>query len=113
MEAGTLRERVAFDKRTTIPNDGAGNTVGPWAEQFTCAAAIVFMKGGEPVMAARLAGVQPVAVTVRRFAQTVTADTAWRIRDARSGAVFNIRSVTPSADRKWIEFTCEVGSDDG
>jgi SPP1 family predicted phage head-tail adaptor len=107
--APNLRDRVAFDAETT-GDDGYGNTVTGWAEQFVVAAQIRYLRGSEPVIAERLQGVQPVVVTVRDSTQTRAINAGWRAREARTGTVFNIRSVTPSdGNRAWIDMLAEVG----
>lgn len=108
MQAGKLSESFAFDKRIS-EDDGAGNTVSQWQEQFTTAANCAIMRGGETVMAARLQGRQPVIVTVRRFSFSILVTADWRCRDRRTGRVYNIRSVQPSQKRDHIEFLCEAG----
>jgi SPP1 family predicted phage head-tail adaptor len=106
--AGDLRDRVAFDKEVA-GDDTYGNTVTGFAEQFAVAAQIRFLRGTEPVIAQRLQGVQPAVITVRASADTKQVDASWRARDTRTGAIFNIRSVTPSDDRAWIDLLCEAG----
>jgi hypothetical protein len=68
-----------------------------------------FVRGGEDVMAARLEGRQPVVLTVRKSTDTDDITTDWRATDARTGAVYNIRTVQPSEDRAWIDLLCESG----
>lgn len=107
ISAGELRDRVAFDAETT-GDDGYGNTVTGYAEQFIVSAKIRYLRGSEPVIAQRLQGVQPVVITVRASDDTNGIAPSWRVRDVRGAAVFNIRSVTPSDDRHDIDLLCEV-----
>jgi head-tail adaptor len=106
--AGDLQDRVAFDQRDEAANE-YGSVEGDFAEQFEVAAQIRYLRGTEPVIAQRLQGVQPVIIRVRSSTQTRAVDASWRARDARAGTIFNIRSVTPSDDRAWIDFLCEAG----
>jgi SPP1 family predicted phage head-tail adaptor len=110
--AGDLRHRVAFDRRAESA-DGYGSTTGEWQEQFQCAAGFLHLRGGESVMAGRLQGEHLQIVVVRASSQTRQADTGWRIRDVRAGTVLNVRDVTPSEDRAWIDFLCQSGMADG
>lgn len=112
--AGPLRERVAFDAREEI-DDGYGNHVGAWQERIApVAARIQPLKGGEQVLAARLTGVQPVIIRVRRSAATAAIDPTWRARDVRRGAVYNIRSVADMEERgAYLDMLCEAGGADG
>jgi hypothetical protein len=60
-------------------------------------------------MQGRLTGKQPVVIRVRYAASTtMLATTDWRIRDARKGTEFAIRSIVP-VDNEWIDLTCESG----
>jgi len=107
--AGDLFYRVAFDKRAEV-EDGYGNTVSGWVEQFQSRAAYRHLRGGESVMAGRLAGKHTQIVTVRASSQTRAVTTDWRVRDVRNSDVFNIRDVTHEADRQWISLLVEKGA---
>lgn len=106
--AGDLYYRVAFDKRID-GDDGYGNVVSGWAEQFQCRAAFRHLRGGETVIASRLQGTHIQVITVRSSSQTRAITPDWRVRDVRTGDVFNIRDVTHETDRKWISLLCEKG----
>lgn len=105
---GDLNRRFAFDKRGAA-GDGHGGTSTAFVEQFVVSAQVTAMRGGESVMQARLAGQHVQVVRVRSSSSTRLVTPTWRARDARSGAIFNIRDVTPSEDRAWIDFLCESG----
>ncbi|WP_375414630.1 head-tail adaptor protein [uncultured Bradyrhizobium sp.] len=114
--AGELRHRIAFDRRALI-DDGAGNTEGDFEEQFVVSAKVQAKFGGEAVTAARLAGQQPIIVTIRQSSKTVLIGTDWRARDVRSSAnpdeqtVYNIRSIAdPDDGGAWFEILCQSGS---
>ena len=107
--AGSLRERLAFQRRS-VGDDGYNNEVaGDFETIFVEPAGMVAKVGGESVMAARLVGRQPYIVTVRQSARTraVTAD--WRIVDARDERrVFNIRAIhDPDGKRAWLDMLVE------
>lgn len=106
--AGDLYYRVAFDKRAEV-DDGYGNTVSDWQEQFQCRAAYRHLRGGESVMAGRLQGKHTQVIIVRASSQTRQVTTDWRVRDVRTGEAFNIRDVTHETDRMWISFLVERG----
>lgn len=103
-----LYYRVAFDKRVET-DDGMGNTVGGWQEQFQRRAAYRHLRGGESVMAGRLQGKHTQIITVRASSQTRGITTDWRVRDARTSEAFNIRDVTHETDRMWISLLVEKG----
>lgn len=106
--AGDLYYGVAFDKRAEV-DDGYGNTVSDWQEQFQCRAAYRHLRGGESVMAGRLQGKHTQVIIVRASSQTRQITTDWRVRDTRSGEAFNIRDVTHETNRQWISLLCEKG----
>lgn len=84
-----------------------GIVAGDYSEQFRRAARIRPLVGGEPVIAQRLTGVQPVVIRVRSDDETRDVTTAWKIVDVRSLAAYNIRAVTPDEKRRWIDFLVE------
>lgn len=97
--AGSRSERVTFQKREEV-DDGYGNPVaGPWVDQFDEAARLQPRLGSEPVIAARLTGIQPVMLTVRSSMRTRQITPAWRAVNARSGAVYNIKTITNPDER--------------
>ncbi|ULK98845.1 head-tail adaptor protein [Bradyrhizobium sp. I71] len=107
--AGELRHRVAFDRRESA-DDGYGNTQADYVQQFVVWAGVKARFGGEEVMAARLSGQQPVTITVRRSSQTAQIKPDWRARDARTGEIYNIRSIADPTDRSaFLELLCQKG----
>lgn len=96
--AGELRERVGFQSPTEI-NDGAGNVTDGWETQFTLAARLMPLRGGEAVMAGRLQGTQPYICTVRGCASIRMVTTAWQAVNVRTGAVYNIKAITNPDER--------------
>lgn len=110
--SGDLRFRVAFDRRAIV-DDGAGNTVGEWQEQFQVLVGYVHLRGGESVMAARLEGQHTQIVFARNSSLTRQVTTDWRIRDLRTAETYNIRDITPTDDRLWLDFLCQKGVADG
>lgn len=105
--AGRLNERVSLAKRGER-EDGYGNTITDWIEQFQAAGGYVHLKGGETVMAARLANKHPVVVRIRTSttARQVTAD--WKLTDVRTGVEYAIHDITP-VERDYLDLLCESG----
>lgn len=109
MSIGNLPERIAFDKRTTT-DDGAGNVVADFAEEFTTSAAIVYLKGEESTRAAALTGSQPVKIRVRQSSLTDEIAPDWRARDVRAGTVYNIKAISPaSVDGYYLDIIATSG----
>ena len=107
-----MTERVAFDRRVQVnpdfPHD-YGNVEGDWQEQFQCAAEFKHLRGTESVMQARLGGVHTQVIRVRASTLTRALATDWRVRDVRSGMVFNVRDVTHVPGGAWIDLLVERG----
>jgi SPP1 family predicted phage head-tail adaptor len=106
---GELRSRIALQVRSNH-DDGYGNEVtGPFETQAEVWAKFHFLRGGEEVMAGRLAGKQPAIITVRQSAATRAITTAWRIL-TKDGEAWNIRAITdPDNKRAWFEILAEKG----
>lgn len=84
MDAGLLDRRLDFEAPRQI-EDGAGNYVDGFVLQFSQAASVKYLRGGESVLASRLNATQPVIVTVRRSVQSAAIAPDWRIVDKRGG----------------------------
>jgi SPP1 family predicted phage head-tail adaptor len=110
--AGQLTQRVAFERREEVDR-GDGVTVGQWKEQFKCWAGYKHLRGGETVQAARLQGQQTLIIRVRSSSQTKGVTSDWRIRDTRTGALFDIKNPEPENNRMFISFTCQSGGASG
>jgi SPP1 family predicted phage head-tail adaptor len=110
---GDLREEVEFQYRARV-DDGKGNTVGPWTYQFARRAKIHSQRGRNEVMAAKLAGVQPVIITVRCDDDTRRVTNAWRIK-VKSGVhrekVFTIVGgiENPDMRQRYLDIICQAG----
>lgn len=107
MRAGKLKDRISFDQPTY---DGDGLRVG-WNEgAFECWAAIRYLRGGETVQAARLAGRQPAVITVRLSSDAEDVTTDWKLRDLGLDREYAVTAPPVSTDDgKWLEITCESG----
>lgn len=115
--ASDLYHLVAFDQREEVDR-GDGVTVGKWVERFQTRAGFVHLRGGETVLADRLQGQHTQVIFVRSSTKTRQVSTDWRVRDVRSGSFvgdewrgteFNIRDITPTDDRQWLDFLCQSG----
>jgi head-tail adaptor len=74
--AGLLRASVTFQQHAT---DANGDPLGTWTDIFVCPARVVSKTRGEAILAERLAGTQPLEVTVRLDLNTALVDTDWRL----------------------------------
>lgn len=109
--SGDLTERIAFDQRVET-DDGYGGKIGGFEEQFVVAAEIVYLRGGEQVMAARMEGRQPVIIRIRSSSDAWSIDTNWRARDARYGTEYAIKSVAPARDdARFVDITAVTGEE--
>lgn len=109
---GRMRELLHFQRRKIV-DDGYGNEVsGDFATVFTAPAELVPLRGGEPVQAARLTGVQPYTVRIRSSSQSRQITPAWRAVDARNASrILNIRTVTnPDQKSAWLDLLVDDGA---
>ncbi len=104
--ARKLLNRILLQRRTL---DGNGDPLGPWgavpseADDSAWAAQVVWLKGGETVMAQRLQGVQPVVIVLRACTTSRAVDNAWRGVDVRDRQVYEFSGATLTEDRMWVE----------
>lgn len=90
-DPGELRDRVRFEQRSLNLH---GQRLGAWdvAGGVTRAAKMTPMLGGEEIINSRLAGRQPMIITVRDDTATRTVGTAWRAVDTRRGKIYDIKT---------------------
>lgn len=116
MTAGRFEFRVRFEKRATA-NSTYGGKEGAWTSQFERWASITPMKGGEAVMADRLSGRQPIALSVYYDSETVTITSAWRVVELVDGGGEKIYAIkSPPADldgsKMFLTMLCSTGGPD-
>lgn len=100
--AGELaRHHLAFDKREEV-DDGYGNSVAGWQEQFVRSAAMRSRGGSEAVIAARLEGRNLMGIYVRADSETRAINTDWRARDLRSRTEYAVIHVDAVTDPQWV-----------
>ena len=106
MRAGALKERVAFDAPSGS-TDAFGGTSEAWTERHVCAAQWVYGRGDEQVQAAREAGRKAYKIRVRQCAAMRAVTEAYRMRDVRRGATWNVVEIDTITDRAWVHVTVE------
>ncbi len=113
--AGPMRGLLNLQQQVE-GDDGYGNVTVAWATVATVAAGLAPMRGGEQIVAARMAGRQPYIVTIRSSEQTRQITPAWRFVDARAGnrpdgeprRVLDIKAISdPDGKNAWLEALCE------
>ena len=109
--AGRMDQRLHFQKREVVDDSYGNEVAGPFETVFTTAAELIPLRGGEPVQAARLVGVQPYTVRIRSCAAASEVTPSWRIVDARNASrVMNIRTVTnPDQKNAWLDLLVDDG----
>lgn len=106
---GEFDHVLQFASPTEVIDEYGGTQQG-WTEEIPqISAKLIYLRGGETVQAARLAGRQPVVAVVRRNEATALIQTDWLMRDVRSGVAYNIRAIPPTEDRRYFEITAESG----
>lgn len=102
------RHRMAFDKREDI-DDGYGNTVAGWQEQFTRSTAMRSRGGKEAVVAARLEGRNLMGIYLRSDTQTRSITTDWQVRDLRGGTTYAVVHIDAVTDPAWVYLDIQSG----
>lgn len=98
---GQLDRRVTFRQEGTDPT--TGESTG-WADVATRYARIQGLVGSESVQASRMAGRQPVIITVHRDSVTRTIDNGWQVVDARDPTLkWDVTSKIETEDLAWVE----------
>lgn len=113
--AQELGTRFTIQRDVAVP-DWSGHPGEPdWQDQFTIWGGIHFMRGGESVIAARLTARQPAILTIRDSAQARTIGPSDRVKNARTGEIFNIREQPRLSrdNRGFLEVLVEAGATDG
>jgi len=107
--APKLQDRFAFDAPTSTPN-GQGGTISGWAVQHECWAGVTYLRGTEPVIAARLVGVQPVVFRIRNCEAARAIRSDWRARDMRTGTEYAVKgNPVPTDDRAFLDIMATSG----
>ncbi len=104
--ASTIQHRVTFSIREEY-DDGYGNTVGQWVPVATLFAEFKHLRGSETVLANRLSGSHIQVMRIRASTTSQRISTDWKA--TCRGVDFNIRDVTPTEDRAWIDVLAEAG----
>jgi SPP1 family predicted phage head-tail adaptor len=108
MVAGSLDQRVRFERRGTVA-DADGNVVaGPWTEVFTVWGSIRVEAGRELVAQGRLASPTGAVVRIRRSSRSVqlTSDD----RAVINGEIYAIHSIRDAdARREMLDLVVESG----
>jgi SPP1 family predicted phage head-tail adaptor len=106
--AGDLREEIEVQNYVET-DDGYGGVIQEWQTAFTAPARIRTLRGGETIIAARLAGTQTLVATLRYQPAVDDVTPAWRAKNLRSGTMYNIRSVTIDERKAFADLLMESG----
>lgn len=109
--SGQLRDSFRIERETLTP-DGYGGQTRTWTVLIeSLPAHAVFMRGGESVMAARLAARQPAVLTFRNFADSRGIVPQDRAVNKRTGEVFAIKEAPRESreSRGYLECLIESG----
>lgn len=109
---GKYTHRVRFDVQIETPGPAGGSTLA-WSTAETGSierwAALQWLKGGETVMAQRLASVQPALIRMKLDTGTLTITPAWRAV-LPDGTTFALKSVADmEGQRRELTDTCRSG----
>lgn len=112
MKRRVYLERFAFDAPVYAADTSAGavyDGFGADDAALEVDARIRYLRGGEAVIAGRLAGRQAAVISVPRTPETEAITTEWRARDLVRGTAFALRAIVMTDDRRELEITAEGG----
>lgn len=107
MNPGRMRSRLRFERRATS-DDGMGNREGDFAKQFCRWVEVRPSLGLEAITAARLAGQQPVDITVWSDCETRTIAADWRAIDEHYGTIYALTSPPIDLDQNGARLTIKA-----
>ena len=100
-----LTQRAAFYEPFE-ERDADGMLVQSWLLRFTLAAHVLYLRGSEAVMQARLQSKNPAIITVRKSSQARAITSEWRAEIA--GKLYDIKEdPRPDQARRLLEMLAE------
>jgi SPP1 family predicted phage head-tail adaptor len=107
MNPRQLRHLMTFQRPVT-QDDVYGGTQQSWADEFQTWGHILYLRGGESVMQARLESRQPVVITVHQNDDTMRVDSSWRV--VYGSQIFNLKEhPRPNQERRpYLEVLAEA-----
>ena len=115
MTAGRLNRSITIERRGAT-DDGYGNTVSDaWAAVISNEPAEIRpMRGAEGIEAAKIEARGLFEVRVRYSSRTVQITPSDRIRNARTGDLYNVDYIEqPDMRGKYLRIVCRSGGADG
>lgn len=104
--ASRLTKRARFLKPDQRP-DPDGNIIQGYIEQFSVAANVQPLRGGEEIMQARMQSKAPAIITVRASSQSRQITSEWRIRI--DGREYDVKEdPRESQNRAFLEMLAEA-----
>jgi len=111
MQAGILRQRVAFDEPVTT-QDATGDEIVTWTQAFELWASVAPLTGREQLLGGGILAEGNARIRVRWSEQAARINEKWRAR--HDGTVYNLKSVAHLASgRRDIEIMARSGADSG
>lgn len=112
---GDFRERVRFERRSIIGDDGYGNRIDGWAALYGPVAARIDPGiGAEDVLSGRPVGVQPATITIRWSSAAAGIQPQDRVVDERLGRTWNVAGIANEDQRRgYLVIAASAGAADG
>ncbi|MEC3863312.1 phage head closure protein [Mesobacterium sp. TK19101] len=93
-----MQEAVTFQAKVETGDDGAGNRLYRWEDQFRAFAHIDFKGGQEALIGGSLQGLAPGVLTIRASAKAREVKRTWRIK--HRGRVYGIKEPPRLSERR-------------
>jgi SPP1 family predicted phage head-tail adaptor len=111
MQAGSLRQRVAFDEPVTT-QDATGDEIVTWTPAFDLWASVEPLTGREQMAGGGILAEGNARIRLRWSEQAARINAKWRAR--HNGTVYNLKSVAHlDSARREIEIMARSGVDSG
>jgi SPP1 family predicted phage head-tail adaptor len=111
MQAGSLRQRVAFDEPVTS-QDATGDEIVTWTPAFELWASVAPLTGREQMVGGGILAEGNTRIHLRWSDQAARINAKWRAR--HGDTVYNLKSVAHlESGRREIEIMAKSGVDSG
>ena len=110
---GSLREKIDLQARGE--QTGFVQSLSDWVDVVANRSARIkpTSQMDEMLIADRLKGVSDFVITIRCSNDVSSVDTNYRVKNSRSGQIYNIRHVLVDEKDRHIYLACNIGIDEG
>lgn len=109
VRAGTLRNKVSLQRRTSGRDPDTGQEIDVWTEYASVWGAVLQLNGKERLTGGTSVDIGSASIRIRYRDDVTNGD-----RAVAQGVIFNIASVLPNvASREYTDLVCTENANDG